>query len=183
MPFLTLSSKLASYPWKMRQDSVELKTKISLAEWLMRGTISPIWLSPCTVLTSEQLPSNLVQACFQQAQTTYVTKEVATGTASEITQIQEATLVYKDGTNVMGMIVFCITFGLVAGQFGAKGKFYWYPIAVDDSARNVYVVLVIVVGNRANHMSNDHRPYWTLPIERLFWLVEFFRLEHELERA
>lgn len=62
-------------------------------------------------------------------------------------------------------------------------KFYWYPIAVDDSARNVYVVLVIVVGNRANHMSNDHRPYWTLPIERLFWLVEFFRLEHELERA
>lgn len=68
------------------------------------------------------VPENLVQACFQQAQTTYVTKEVATGTASEITQIQEATLVYKDGTNVMGMIVFCITFGLVAGQFGAKGK-------------------------------------------------------------
>lgn len=54
-------------------------------------------------------------------------------------------------------------------------KFYWYPIAVDDSARNVYVVLVIVVGNRAEHMSNDHRSYWTLPIERLFWLVEFFR--------
>lgn len=68
------------------------------------------------------VPENLVQACFQQAQTTYVTKEVATGTASEITQIQEATLVYKDGTNVMGMIVFCITFGLVAGQFGAQGK-------------------------------------------------------------
>ncbi|PBC34364.1 Excitatory amino acid transporter [Apis cerana cerana] len=68
------------------------------------------------------VPENLVQACFQQAQTTYVTKEVATGTASEITHIQEATLVYKDGTNVMGMIVFCITFGLVAGQFGAQGK-------------------------------------------------------------
>lgn len=49
-----------------------------------------------------------------------MTKEVAAG--SEITQIQEATLVYKDGMNVMGMIVFCITFGLVAGQFGARGK-------------------------------------------------------------
>lgn len=66
------------------------------------------------------VPENLVQACFQQAQTTYVTKEVAIG--SEINQIQEATLVYKDGMNVMGMIVFCITFGLVAGQFGARGK-------------------------------------------------------------
>lgn len=73
-------------------------------------------------ISRNMVPENLVQACFQQAQTTYVTKEVATGTASEITHIQEATLVYKDGTNVMGMIVFCITFGLVAGQFGAQGK-------------------------------------------------------------
>ncbi|KAF3430793.1 hypothetical protein E2986_08260 [Frieseomelitta varia] len=68
------------------------------------------------------MPENLVQACFQQAQTTYVTKEVVAIGTNEINQVQEATLVYKDGMNVMGMIVFCITFGLLAGQIGSRGK-------------------------------------------------------------
>ncbi|CAD1476314.1 unnamed protein product, partial [Heterotrigona itama] len=68
------------------------------------------------------LPENLVQACFQQAQTTYVTKEVVAIGTNEINQVQEPTLVYKDGMNVMGMIVFCITFGLLAGQIGSRGK-------------------------------------------------------------
>lgn len=68
------------------------------------------------------VPENLVQACFQQAQTTYVTKEVVAIGTNEINQVQEATLVYKDGMNVMGMIVFCITFGLLAGQIGSRGK-------------------------------------------------------------
>ncbi|KAK1131309.1 hypothetical protein K0M31_017596 [Melipona bicolor] len=68
------------------------------------------------------VPENLVQACFQQAQTTYVTKEVVAIGTNEINQVQEPTLVYKDGMNVMGMIVFCITFGLLAGQIGSRGK-------------------------------------------------------------
>lgn len=28
----------------------------------------------------------------------------------------------KEGTNVMGLIVFCLAFGLLAGQLGPEGK-------------------------------------------------------------
>ncbi|XP_078048276.1 excitatory amino acid transporter 2 [Augochlora pura] len=69
------------------------------------------------------VPDNLMQACFQQAQTTYVEKKVVViGSKNQSNSVLEPTLVYKDGTNVMGMIVFCITFGLVAGQIGPRGK-------------------------------------------------------------
>ncbi|XP_053974842.1 excitatory amino acid transporter-like [Hylaeus volcanicus] len=69
------------------------------------------------------VPENLVQACFQQAQTTYVKKKVVTiGGTNQSDYVLEPTLIYKDGTNVMGMIMFCITFGLVAGQLGPRGK-------------------------------------------------------------
>jgi solute carrier family 1 (high affinity glutamate transporter) protein 2 len=70
------------------------------------------------------VPENLVQASFQQVQTSYVKKRVVIlGEGRTRTgQMMEPTLVYKDGTNVMGMIVFCITFGLVAGQIGPRGK-------------------------------------------------------------
>lgn len=71
-------------------------------------------------------PDNLVQACFQQVQTTYTTvTEVAhhdNGTAALPRTYQKSSLVYKDGTNVMGMIVFCLAFGLLAGQMGPRGK-------------------------------------------------------------
>ncbi|KOC64919.1 Excitatory amino acid transporter 2 [Habropoda laboriosa] len=69
------------------------------------------------------VPENLVQACFQQAQTNYVTKEVVMiGSTNRSNQVLEPTLIYRDGTNVMGMIMFCITFGLLAGQIGPQGK-------------------------------------------------------------
>ncbi|XP_043252878.1 excitatory amino acid transporter-like [Colletes gigas] len=69
------------------------------------------------------VPENLVQACFQQEQTTYVKKKVITiGNTSQSNYVLEPTLIYKDGMNVMGMIMFCITFGLIAGQIGTRGK-------------------------------------------------------------
>lgn len=69
------------------------------------------------------VPENLVQACFQQVQTSYVKKKVVMiGSANQSEYILEPTLVYKDGTNVMGMIVFCIIFGVLAGQIGPRGK-------------------------------------------------------------
>ncbi|KAK7873470.1 hypothetical protein R5R35_011817 [Gryllus longicercus] len=72
-------------------------------------------------------PDNLIQACFQQVQTTYTTVAKVVfhdnSTASgEPTTYQKASLVYKDGTNVMGMIVFCLAFGLLAGQMGPRGR-------------------------------------------------------------
>ncbi|XP_018344152.1 PREDICTED: excitatory amino acid transporter-like [Trachymyrmex septentrionalis] len=69
------------------------------------------------------VPENLVQACFQQVQTSYVKKKVVViGSANQSEYIVEPILVYKDGTNVMGMIVFCIIFGVLAGQIGPRGK-------------------------------------------------------------
>ncbi|XP_076620407.1 excitatory amino acid transporter 2 [Colletes latitarsis] len=69
------------------------------------------------------VPENLVQACFQQEQTTYVKKKVVMiGNTNQSNYVLEPTLIYKDGTNVMGMIMFCITFGLIAGQIGPRGK-------------------------------------------------------------
>ncbi|XP_063241064.1 excitatory amino acid transporter-like [Bacillus rossius redtenbacheri] len=72
-------------------------------------------------------PDNLMQACFQQVQTTY--KKVPKLVPKVNASIDPAggfslkhELEYKDGTNVMGMIVFCIAFGLVAGQMGAAGR-------------------------------------------------------------
>ncbi|EFN78894.1 excitatory amino acid transporter [Harpegnathos saltator] len=68
------------------------------------------------------VPENLVQACFQQVQTSYVKKKVVVIGSNQSEYIMEPTLVYKDGTNVMGMIVFCIIFGVLAGQIGPRGK-------------------------------------------------------------
>ncbi|XP_067000802.2 excitatory amino acid transporter [Anabrus simplex] len=73
-------------------------------------------------------PDNLMQACFQQVQTTYKTVKKPlvfhdnNQTAGEPEVMQKPLLVYKDGTNVMGMIVFCLAFGLLAGQMGHKGR-------------------------------------------------------------
>lgn len=69
------------------------------------------------------IPENLVRACFQQVQTSYIKKKVIIiGSLNQSDHVLEPILVYKDGTNVMGMIMFCITFGLIAGQLGARGK-------------------------------------------------------------
>ncbi|XP_076394215.1 excitatory amino acid transporter 2 isoform X2 [Megachile rotundata] len=74
-------------------------------------------------IVRNMVPENLVQACFQQAQTAYVKKKViVVGSTNQSDYVLEPTLVYKDGTNVMGMIVFCITFGLLAGQIGPRGR-------------------------------------------------------------
>ncbi|XP_058809921.1 excitatory amino acid transporter-like [Phymastichus coffea] len=75
-------------------------------------------------IVRNMVPENLVQACFQQVQTTYVKRKVVlmSESPSQNAYTLEQSLVYKDGTNVMGMIVFCISFGLIAGQVGPKGK-------------------------------------------------------------
>ncbi|XP_015124043.1 excitatory amino acid transporter [Diachasma alloeum] len=70
------------------------------------------------------MPENLVQACLQQVQSSYVKTPVVTslGKENKTEYIMEHQLIYRDGTNVMGMIMFCITFGLLLGQMGQKGQ-------------------------------------------------------------
>ena len=57
-------------------------------------------------------PDNLFQAAFQTAQTDYVEK----GDKNEEVRI----LIYRSGTNTLGVIFFCLTFGTVLGSLGKK---------------------------------------------------------------
>uniref|UniRef100_A0ABI7X3X4 Amino acid transporter n=1 Tax=Felis catus TaxID=9685 RepID=A0ABI7X3X4_FELCA len=57
-------------------------------------------------LIRNMFPENLVQACFQQNKT----KEY------------KVIGMYSDGINVLGLIVFCLVFGLVIGKMGEKGQ-------------------------------------------------------------
>ncbi|XP_024876743.1 excitatory amino acid transporter-like [Temnothorax curvispinosus] len=91
------------------------------------------------------LPENLVQACFQQVQTSYVKKKVLViGSANQSEYILEPTLVYKDGTNVMGMIVFCIIFGVLAGQLGPRGKLMVdFFVVLNDIIMKLVTIVVV----------------------------------------
>ncbi|CAN9509752.1 unnamed protein product [Ophioblennius macclurei] len=91
-------------------------------------------------LLRNMFPENLVQACFQQ----YKTKrkelkpvKIPTNTSNatippltttllaaveNITKDYKIIGVYSDGINVLGIIVFCVAFGLVIGKMGEKGR-------------------------------------------------------------
>uniref|UniRef100_A0A674C7A6 Amino acid transporter n=1 Tax=Salmo trutta TaxID=8032 RepID=A0A674C7A6_SALTR len=59
-------------------------------------------------LVRNMFPENIVQACFQQVRN--ITKDyIIVGS-------------YSDGLNVLGLIVFCVAFGLVIGKMGERGR-------------------------------------------------------------
>jgi Na+/H+-dicarboxylate symporter len=49
----------------------------------------------------------------------------------------------KDGTNVMGLIIFCLTFGLMVGQLGPEGKTMtdFFSILNDIVMRMVEIIM------------------------------------------
>uniref|UniRef100_A0AAQ4S0W0 Amino acid transporter n=1 Tax=Gasterosteus aculeatus aculeatus TaxID=481459 RepID=A0AAQ4S0W0_GASAC len=61
-------------------------------------------------LLRNMFPENLVQACFQQVRSHNITKEY------------KIVGRYSDGINVLGLIVFCVAFGLVIGKMGERGR-------------------------------------------------------------
>ncbi|XP_043917034.1 excitatory amino acid transporter 3 [Protopterus annectens] len=91
-------------------------------------------------LIRNMFPENLVQACFQQYKTKRVevvpeskpgnnTTATPTVTAlmttlSPMNRSKEYTIqgAYSDGINVLGLVVFCLVFGVVIGQMGEKGQ-------------------------------------------------------------
>ncbi|XP_037336264.1 excitatory amino acid transporter 3 [Pungitius pungitius] len=90
-------------------------------------------------LLRNMFPENLVQACFQQYKTKRQELEPATVSANTTTTIpplattlmsvvenitKEYKIVgqYSDGINVLGLIVFCVAFGLVIGKMGERGR-------------------------------------------------------------
>ncbi|XP_051002261.1 excitatory amino acid transporter 3 isoform X2 [Acomys russatus] len=89
-------------------------------------------------LIRNMFPENLVQACFQQYKTerkevksvsdpggnaTQASVTTAMTTLSE-NKTKEYKIVglYSDGINVLGLIIFCLVFGLVIGKMGEKGQ-------------------------------------------------------------
>ncbi|XP_018496799.2 excitatory amino acid transporter 2 [Galendromus occidentalis] len=72
-------------------------------------------------LIRNMFPENLLQACFQQVETTYenVTKPGIDKDSPPVTMLKRK-IVFKNGTNVLGLIVFCIAFGVVSGQMGPQ---------------------------------------------------------------
>ncbi|XP_054034386.1 excitatory amino acid transporter 3 [Dryobates pubescens] len=93
-------------------------------------------------LIRNMFPENLVQACFQQYKTkrekveattsmdknssTFLEEPVTTATTAGMSEnkTQEYKIVgmYSDGINVLGLIVFCLVFGMVIGKMGEKGQ-------------------------------------------------------------
>ncbi|KAM8961072.1 excitatory amino acid transporter 3 isoform 1-T1 [Pelodytes ibericus] len=91
-------------------------------------------------LLRNMFPENLVQACFQQYKTKREelkpSKEpdknnteknislVFNLTELEVNQTKEYKIVglYTEGVNVLGLIVFCLVFGIVIGKMGEKGQ-------------------------------------------------------------
>uniref|UniRef100_A0A8C7F743 Amino acid transporter n=1 Tax=Oncorhynchus kisutch TaxID=8019 RepID=A0A8C7F743_ONCKI len=66
-------------------------------------------------LVRNMFPENIVQACFQQ--------EKAQENGCRPTETQYFTFgSYSDGLNVLGLIVFCVAFGLVIGKMGERGR-------------------------------------------------------------
>ncbi|XP_073691729.1 excitatory amino acid transporter 3 [Garra rufa] len=92
-------------------------------------------------LIRNMFPENLVQACFQQyktqrkeiepSKTSISTSNTTTfpplttiisTVAQNLTKDYKIVGSYSDGINVLGLIVFCVTFGLVIGKMGERGR-------------------------------------------------------------
>jgi len=81
-----------------------------------------------TDLLRNLFPENLVQACFAQYETSRemrVTEENVTIDGNTTLQnVSEPMLVgsYKEGINILGLIFFCIMFGVIIGNMEEQGK-------------------------------------------------------------
>ncbi|GIY23699.1 hypothetical protein CDAR_529811 [Caerostris darwini] len=104
-------------------------------------------------LIRNMFPENLLQACFQQAETSYkkekpkiikVSNDTEFGTMINETQyITKRIVTYKDGTNVLGLIVFCIAFGIFAGNMGPDGRImvHFFVVLNEIVMRIVYLIM------------------------------------------
>ncbi|TKS92575.1 Excitatory amino acid transporter 3 [Collichthys lucidus] len=118
----------------------EVSGKIGLRAviYYFSTTIIAVVLVLSFPITRNMFPENLVQACFQQYKTKR--KELEPPKAPEdtttippltttimavvenITKDYKIIGTYSDGINVLGLIVFCVAFGLVIGKMGEKGR-------------------------------------------------------------
>lgn len=67
------------------------------------------------------VPENLFQALFQHIHTVYATENNGTLLHNK-TVIRMRELHYRNGTNTVGLVFFCLTFGIYLSSMGPKGK-------------------------------------------------------------
>uniref|UniRef100_A0A8C4SGS9 Amino acid transporter n=1 Tax=Erpetoichthys calabaricus TaxID=27687 RepID=A0A8C4SGS9_ERPCA len=80
-------------------------------------------------LLRNMFPENLIQACFQQVSGIPAHSFTQThptvfwfSSMQNVTKDYKIVGLYSDGINVLGLIVFCLVFGIVIGQMGEKGR-------------------------------------------------------------
>ncbi|XP_072165627.1 excitatory amino acid transporter-like [Diadema setosum] len=112
-------------------------------------------------------PTNLVQACFQQTQTYLVKEDITEEVPYNVTNItvfedglnktenltHYETVVlgsrmvrkvgFKNGMNVLGIIAFCIAFGILLSQMGPRGRVMveFFDILSDITMRMVSIIM------------------------------------------
>lgn len=67
-------------------------------------------------------PDNIFQAAFQSAYTSFVPKNPFNDTIPSEQQEVVRVLQYRSGTNTLGIVFFCLTFGMILGTIGEKGQ-------------------------------------------------------------
>ncbi|XP_073908051.1 excitatory amino acid transporter 3 isoform X2 [Castor canadensis] len=113
-------------------------------------------------LIRNMFPENLVQACFQQYKTKReevnsssdpernVTESVTiTMTTVSENKTKEYTIVgmYSDGINVLGLIIFCLVFGLVIGKMGERGQILvdFFNALSDATMKIVQIIMWLAI--------------------------------------
>ncbi|VDK86712.1 unnamed protein product, partial [Onchocerca ochengi] len=104
-------------------------------------------------LLRNTFPENIVQATFQQVQTKYVPvkPKIIKKNSSEILQaiangsltIMKPSVEYTAGMNVLGVIVFCISFGIVLSQLGEQAQTMVNFFAIMDQVIMRLVMLIM----------------------------------------
>ncbi|GCB66051.1 excitatory amino acid transporter 3 [Scyliorhinus torazame] len=99
-------------------------------------------------LLRNAFPENLIQASFQQYKSKRIEiKPVINSTAGSTNETKASDYkvigMYSLGLNVLGIIVFCLVFGIVIGQMGEKGKiiFDFFEALNEATMRIVQIIM------------------------------------------
>ena len=97
-------------------------------------------------LVRNMFPENLMQACFNQVETNYRDVKVkASGSkwVQNVTMKKERVVVYKEGTNILGLIVFCTAFGILCGQMGEEAEpMVRFFVVLNDIVMKIVIIVM-----------------------------------------
>uniref|UniRef100_A0A0M3HUC3 Amino acid transporter n=1 Tax=Ascaris lumbricoides TaxID=6252 RepID=A0A0M3HUC3_ASCLU len=123
-------------------------------------------------LIRNMFPENVVQATFQQVQTKYVavkpkilkknTSEILLALANGSMSVMRPSVEYTPGMNVLGIIVFCIAFGIVVSQLGEQGRLMVDFFVIMDQVIMRLVMMIISNDSIVNGMVQAERKLFSV---------------------